>query len=59
MRRRSAQLVHHYLVNGALGGYYRDLGRGAPAPRLGSERLDRLAAHAGCWLLDRLLRRGR
>lgn len=59
MWRRPAQLVHHFFVNGALGGYYRDLGRGAPVHRLGSERLDRLAADAGCWLLDRLLQGGR
>ena len=57
MWRRPAQLVHHYFVNGALGSYYRDLNRGT-APRLQSERLDRLATDVGCWILDRLLGTG-
>jgi radical SAM superfamily enzyme YgiQ (UPF0313 family) len=58
MASQPAQLIHHLFVNGAIGGYYRELER-APSGYLEASppppRVERVAADLGSWLLDRLL----
>jgi radical SAM superfamily enzyme YgiQ (UPF0313 family) len=58
MARQPAQLLHHLFVNGAVGGYYRELEHapsGYLVPGPPTPRLERLAADVGSWVLERLL----